>query len=152
MADRLELKHSPSSLSLQTAAITRSNSLQLIGIPSEGLTERRNQSLTWLVNIHSLEVGYGCPNFSWSKLSESEGISTITDDPWISFCLDLNLSFSNNEFVITPIELKPMRAPAIDGVSIVPVDGSRTPAATGIPTCWSKDKEEGHSKKKLKKM
>jgi hypothetical protein len=36
---------------------------------------------------------------------------------------------------ITPTELKPIRAPAIDGVSIVPVAGSNAPAAMGSPTC-----------------
>jgi hypothetical protein len=49
--------------------------------------------------------------------------------------LEENFNLRSNEFIITPIELKPMRAPAIDGVRMVPVIGSNTPAAIGIPTC-----------------
>jgi len=33
------------------------------------------------------------------------------------------------------MELNPMSAPAIDGVSTVPFMGNNTPAAIGIPTC-----------------
>jgi len=33
------------------------------------------------------------------------------------------------------MELSPMRAPAIDGVRIVPFMGNNAPAAIGIPTC-----------------
>lgn len=62
------------------------------------------------------------------------GTSILIDGSPISSLSDANLNLSNNEFVITPIELKPMRAPAIDGVSIVPVTGNNTPAAIGIPT------------------
>ena len=36
---------------------------------------------------------------------------------------------------MTLTELKPIRAPAIDGVSIVPVTGNNAPAAMGSPTC-----------------
>ncbi len=51
------------------------------------------------------------------------------------FCFAEILKLKSKEFVITPIELKPMRPPPIDGVSMVPVIGSSIPAAIGIPTC-----------------
>lgn len=54
---------------------------------------------------------------------------------YLRSCFNENLYLRNNEFAITPTELKPMRAPAIDGVSMVPVTGSNTPAAIGSPTC-----------------
>ena len=55
---------------------------------------------------------------------------------WLAcFCLELSLTLKSNELAITPTELKPIRAPAIDGVSIVPVTGSNAPAAMGSPTC-----------------
>jgi hypothetical protein len=56
-------------------------------------------------------------------------------EPYTSFRFEENLYLKSNELVITPIELKPMRAPAIDGVNMVPVNGSNIPAAIGIPTC-----------------
>jgi len=45
------------------------------------------------------------------------------------------LNLKSIELVITPMELSPMRAPAIDGVNMVPFTGNNTPAAIGIPTC-----------------
>lgn len=54
---------------------------------------------------------------------------------YLRSCFNENLYLRNNEFAMTPTELKPMRAPAIDGVSMVPVTGSNTPAAIGSPTC-----------------
>jgi hypothetical protein len=56
-------------------------------------------------------------------------------EPFICFCFEENFNLKSNELAITPIELKPMRAPAIDGVSMVPVTGSNIPAAIGSPTC-----------------
>lgn len=50
-----------------------------------------------------------------------------------------NSSWSSNEFAMTPKELIPMSAPAIDGVSIILAEGSRAPAASGSPT-WYKRK------------
>lgn len=58
---------------------------------------------------------------------------------YLSCCLEGTLNLRSNEFAITPIELKPMSAPAIDGVNIVPVTGSNMPAAIGIPTCKVKE-------------
>lgn len=60
--------------------------------------------------------------------------------PEICLRFEENLNLKSSEFAITPIELKPIRAPAIDGVSIVPVTGSKIPAAIGIPT-YSKVKK-----------
>lgn len=57
------------------------------------------------------------------------------DDLKISLCFAANLNLRSKEFVITPIELNPIRAPAIEGDSMVPVTGSNVPAAIGIPTC-----------------
>lgn len=59
----------------------------------------------------------------------------------MSFSIGVNFSLRSNELVITPIELKPMSAPAREGESMVPVTGSNVPAATGIPTCKDKQKE-----------
>jgi len=53
----------------------------------------------------------------------------------VGFCLELSLTLKSNELAITPTELKPISAPAIDGVRIVPVTGSNAPAAMGSPTC-----------------
>jgi hypothetical protein len=54
---------------------------------------------------------------------------------WLAgFCLELSLTLKSNELAITPKELKPISAPAIDGVKIVPVTGSNAPAAMGTPT------------------
>jgi len=47
---------------------------------------------------------------------------------YICFYLEENLNLKSNELVITPMELSPMRAPAIDGVKIVPFMGNNTPA------------------------
>jgi len=55
--------------------------------------------------------------------------------PCICFCFKENLNLKSIELVITPMELSPMRAPAIDGVNMVPFTGNNTPAAIGIPTC-----------------
>lgn len=68
-------------------------------------------------------------------MSEMDGVVYGNVDFTKSFCLDWNFSLSSNEFVITPMELKPINAPAIEGDSIVPVKGRKVPAATGIPTC-----------------
>ena len=111
--------------------------------------------LTWHCNVHkNLFTSYDCSsqyrvytkgsfNFlSWSTtLSASRGISIRTDGPPISFSLDEYLNLKSSEFVITPIELKPMRAPAIDGVSIVPVTGNNAPAAIGIPNCKRREEK-----------
>lgn len=40
---------------------------------------------------------------------------------------------------MTPIELNPMSAPAIEGDSMIPETGSNVPAATGIPTCRNEE-------------
>jgi len=53
---------------------------------------------------------------------------------FLSFRFEKNLYLRSKELVMTPRELTPMRAPAIDGVNMVPVNGSNTPAAIGIPT------------------
>lgn len=73
--------------------------------------------------------------FCFDASASRGGTSILNASSSISSFGDANLNLSNNEFVITPIELKPMRAPAMDGVSTVPVTGSNTPAAIGIPTC-----------------
>lgn len=82
-----------------------------------------------------LAAGYGCFNlsFSFPVLSAFEGALMYKDVLYISFSVDLNFNLRSNEFVITPIELKPISAPAIEGDSMVPVTGSNVPAATGIP-------------------
>lgn len=106
---------------------------------------------------HHLMAVCGCFNLSfWSGASKSKWVSIFGNNASeIWFCLDINLNLRSNEFVITPIELKPMSAPAIDGVSIVPVTGSSVPAAIGIPTCtyiyieWEKERYLQHDHTKI---
>lgn len=64
--------------------------------------------------------------------------------------MDASLIRRSSEFAITPTELKPIRAPAMDGVRIVPVSGNSTPAATGIPTCVQM--KRGRENKKKRKI
>lgn len=99
-----------------------------------------NYSVVPPLQLH-LAAGYGCCNlaFLFPVLSAFEGALTYRDVLLISFSIDLNLNLRINEFDITPIELKPISAPAIEGDSMVPVTGSNVPAATGIPTCRNKE-------------
>lgn len=84
--------------------------------------------------LHLADLDCACSSF-WSMKTEFKWAFDFGETSLICSCLEANLNLRSNELVITPIELKPMSAPAIDGVSIVPVTGSNIPAAMGIPTC-----------------
>ena len=87
-----------------------------------------------------LAARYGRCNLAspFPVFSASEG-ALYRGNLYISFSIDLNLHLRSNEFDITPIELSPISAPAIEGDSMVPVTGSNVPAATGIPTCRNEE-------------
>lgn len=112
--------------------------------PSTAFTSPEVRTVNLICNINLCYCSapssniYYCPCFSFvfcSSRSPSTWVWVFGESPCFCFCFVENLNLRSNEFVITPTELKPMRAPAIDGVSMVPFIGNNNPAATGIPTC-----------------
>nr|GMD92839.1 potassium transporter 7-like isoform X1 [Ipomoea batatas] len=91
---------------------------------------------------HLMQVGNETKMGSWvldPYTGSCKAFAAVLGSRGLYFCFlpssALRISRRSNEFVITPMELNPMRAPAMDGVSMVPVNGNRIPAATGSPTC-----------------